>query len=373
MKLADLYARISPVLRPLGFPYSFLMRQRRAMYRSGWLSGYSPSCPCVSVGNIAWGGTGKTPLTGWLLAWAEKRGIKAVVLSRGYGGKPGPRPLLVRADTPVEQSGDEPLLLARAFPSASVVVFPHRSEAARFAENHLSPDILILDDGMQHLRVRRDADLVLLRPEDLSEDWNRVIPSGLWREGASALSSASAFAIKADEKKFASVDSAARERLASYGKPLFSFSLMPVGLKPLFPEKGSEMLSPEIYRKTPYILLSGVGNPCGVEETARTLLGREPVQHFDFDDHHRYSTVEIQALLKIAGVPLPLVCTAKDAVKLEHMGDIWGLTQVWIMETRVEFGSWLDFSNGGHASGGFSDWWEYWWTEHSGRASGRLA
>ena len=339
----------------------------------GWFSAYSPSCPCISVGNIAWGGTGKTPLTGWLLDWAEKQGIKAVVLSRGYGANPGTRPLLVSADTPVERSGDEPLLLARAFPKASVVVFPRRSEAARFAENHLSPDLLILDDGMQHLQVRRDADLVLLCPEDFTREWNRVIPSGPWREGPSALSSASAFAIKADAEKFASVSSAAQERLASYGKPLFSFSLIPLGLRPLSPEQGQEMLSPDIYRKNPYILLSGVGNPLGVEETARTLLGREPVQHFDFDDHHRYSAVEIQALLKIAGVPLPLVCTAKDAVKLEHLGDIWGLTPVWVMETRVEFGPWLDFSEDGHASGGFSGWWEKWWTEQTGRSFERLA
>lgn len=342
------------------------------MYHSGWLSGYSPACPCISVGNIAWGGTGKTPLTGWLLAWAEKQGIKAVVLSRGYGGNPGKKPLLVRPDTPVEQSGDEPLLLARAFPNASVVVFPRRSEAARFAENYLTPDILILDDGMQHLRIRRDADLVLLRPEDFNEEWNRVIPSGSWREGASALSSASAFAVKADEIQFSSLESVARARLAPYRKPLFSFSLAPVGLRPLFPKEG-ELLSPEVYKQTPYILLSGVGNPCGVEKTARALLGREPVQHFDFDDHHRYSAVEIQALLKIAGVPLPLVCTAKDAVKLEHMGDIWGLTQVWVLETRVEFGPWIDFAEDGSASGGFASWWEHWWNTHAGRASRGLA
>ncbi len=339
------------------------MRQRRALYRKGWISDYAPSCPCVSVGNISWGGTGKTPLTSWLLEWAQGRGLKAVVLMRGYRGKPGRRPLLVRRDTPVEQTGDEPLLLARAFPQASVVVFPRRSEAARFAENYLEPDLLILDDGMQHLNMRRDADIVLLRPEDFYEEWDRVIPSGSWREGSSALAAASAFAVKIKEEEFAALLPMAQRRLQRYGKPLFSFTLDPVCLRPLLPREGrnNTPLLPEQYRDRPYILVSGVGRPEQVEQSAREFLGREPVQHFDFDDHHPYSAVDVQALLKMAAAPLPVVCTAKDAVKLKSFAEEWGNMPVWILETRVRFGSCLDFASEKINMLSFVEWWEHWW------------
>ena len=362
MKLVDLYTRLSPLLRPLGLPYSLLMRQRRALYGQGLLGRYVPSCPVVSVGNIAWGGTGKTPLTAWLLQWAEDNGLKAVVLTRGYKGKPGKRPLLLRRDTPVEQSGDEPLLLARAFPKAAVVVFPKRDQAARFAESCLAPDFFILDDGMQHLAVQRSLDIVLLRPEDLLEEWDRVIPSGSWREGSSALSSASVFGIKAGPEEFERLIPEATRRLAHLGKPLFSFTLAPAGLRPVFPRRGENnpLLSPGEYRDRPYLLVSGVGNPEQVAATAKEIVGREPLYRFDFDDHHPFTEADVQALTKMGAAHLPVVCTAKDAVKLKSFSEIWGKAPLWALETRMEFGPCLAWDSRQPAFS-FPSWWEGWW------------
>lgn len=364
MKLADLYSRISPALRPLGLPYSLIMRQRRALYRNGWIAGYAPSRPCVSVGNISWGGTGKTPLTGWLLDWAARNDLKAVVLMRGYRGKPGKRPLLVRRDTPVEHTGDEPLLLARAFPQASVVVFPRRSDAARFAENCLEPDFFILDDGMQHLGMCRDLDIILLRPEDLDEQWGRVIPSGTWREGCSALGAASAFAIKAEPADFEELSSMARKRLAHFRKPLFSFTLAPQGLRPVFPRQGKNnpMLEPEAYAGQRYLLVSGVGKPEQVELTAQQLMGRPPERHFDYADHHLYSEADVKSLLRAADGKLPIICTPKDAVKLKSFDGLWDASvPLWMLETRVEFGPVLNFGADNGKVESFHAWWENWW------------
>lgn len=371
MKLTDIYSRLSPYLRPFGLPYSCLMRLRRALYQQGVFNSHTPTCPVISIGNIAWGGSGKTPLTGCLLQWAEDKGLKAVVLTRGYKGSPGKRPLLVRRDTPVEQSGDEALQLARAFPKASVVVFPKRAQAARFAENCLAPDFIVLDDGMQHLALQRNLDIVLLRPEDLLGEWNRAIPSGAWREGASALAAASAFCVKVSPADFEALLPAAQERLAAFGRPLFSFVLQPLGLRPVFPRQGKNhpLLSPEEYKDKPYLLISGVGDSGQVEKTACELMGRPPVSHFAFDDHYPYTETDVQGVLKLSPAPLPMVCTAKDAVKLKAFESAWGNVPLWTLETRVAFGPCRDYGAEGEGAVSFLDWWESRWRDLRNGAS----
>lgn len=349
-----LYSRLRPVLSPLGLPYALLMKRRRALFERGTAKQYTAACPCVSVGNIAWGGTGKTPLTAWLLSWAESKGLRAVVLTRGYGGNPGKRPLLVRPDTPPRQSGDEPLMLATAFPAAHILAFPKRAESARLAEATLAPDLFILDDGMQHLAVARDVNLVLLRPEDLDEEWNRVIPSGSWREGASALASASCFLLKADEAAFERLAPLAAERLRGFGRPVFGFSPCPVGLQPLH-APGEEQSADAALAGSPYILVSGVGNPASVEEAAFLLTGRPPLRHFAYADHHPYSAGDVQAIMKLSAAPLPVVCTAKDAVKLRAFADLWANTPVWVLEMKLRFGGVL------FSETGFPEWWEQRW------------
>ena len=397
MNSHDVYKSLSPLLRPLSLPYALLMAKRRKLYERGVLPSFIPQCPCVAVGNIAWGGTGKTPFAAWLLDWAGQRGLKAVVLTRGYGGNPGKKPLLVRAGTGAEQAGDEPLMLAQSFPEASVLVYPKRSESARYAHNHLDPDLLILDDGMQHLGMGRHADIVLLRPEDLEGGWDRVIPSGSWREGASALSAATVFAIKADAEELARLAPVAEKRLSAFGKGLFSFTLVPSGLRRLLnkdahhhtsgraPEcppcaeagqaaehsqdrraqEDSPLHIPEQeYHDRPYILVSGVGDPTLVEESATRVMGRPPLQHFDFEDHHPYSAADVQAIVKLSAAPLPVVCTAKDAVKLQEFREDWGNTPVWVMETELRFGPSL-FSD--HS---FPQWWQNWWDTRRGQRAG---
>lgn len=376
MKLKDCYAALSPVLRPLGMPYAKVMQWRRQLYATGRLAVAAPVCPCVSVGNIAFGGTGKTPLVSWLLEEARRAGRKAVVLSRGYRAKPGPEPLLVRCDTPVEKAGDEPLMLARQHPEAAVLVHPKRALSARYAAEHLAPDLMILDDGMQHLAVKRDLDLVLLRPDDLEGDWNRVIPSGPWREGVTALNAASAFLIKAGPEEFARLEPQLRRRVQGYERPVFSFELEPVGLRPLFSagggpgedapgeeepghqEPGGGATGCVAAGETPfdgaYALLSGVGNPAGVEASATRFMGRPPLQHFDFPDHHAYTGTEVQAVLKMLPVPLPVLTTAKDAVKLAAFAPLFANSPAYVLHSRAVFGPAL------FCSQDFPAWWRAW-------------
>ena len=113
--------------------------------------------------------------------------------------------------------------------------------------------------------------------------------------------------------------------------------------------------------------MSGVGSPGQVEAPAEAILGRAPLQHFDFSDHHSYDPVEIQAMLKIAAAPVPVVCTAKDAVKLGRMRDVWGLTPVWVLETGVQFGPALAVNAIATSSATFADWWQEWWSAKRSR------
>lgn len=356
-------------LQPLGAAYALLMRGRRALYAMGALAAHLPACPCVSIGNIALGGSGKTPLVSLLLDWARERGVKAVVLSRGYKGRCGASPLAVRFDTPPGVCGDEALMLARVHSQATVLVHPRRTKAARLAEDFLQPELFILEDGMQHLALRRGADIVLLRPQDLEADWNRVLPAGPWREGKSALAAATVFALKLDAGG-ESLSSSALERLACLDRPVYPFRLQVKTLRPLvangnflngeapgpclYPDACSAVSAfcPEDLRGQPYMLASGVGNPAGVESTAARFMGLEPERHFIFADHHFFTEADVRAIAVAAPLSWPLLCTAKDAVKLEAFAGSFAGRALLVMDSVPVFEPSL-FTNLS-----FLDWWE---------------
>jgi tetraacyldisaccharide 4'-kinase len=388
---AALHKSARPWLRPAAELYAGIMQKRRRFYASGVLPSYSPSIPTVSVGNIAMGGSGKTPLVSFLLTWAVKRGKRAVVLIRGYGGKPGAAPLAVRADTSPAICGDEGLMLARAYPEATVLAHPRRALAAELAERFLRPDLLILDDGMQHLALRRSVDIVLLRPRDLDEDYDLVLPAGPWREGAKALGQADVFAVKLGADP---LSGRALERLAALGRPVYPFRLRAIALRPLFsqggtggrPERTAHDLCPaqagkgsglngagrenvggkDICRDGAgvndvdgdgapgrlYLLASGVGNPSGVENTAAAFMGRRPARHFIFADHHRFTAKGLRDMLADAPSGLPLLCTAKDAVKLEAFPSLFAGREVFVLETALVFEPPL------FTDTSFCSWWE---------------
>ena len=342
----------------MGRGYALAMALRREGYSTGRLHSYRPKVPVLSVGNIAMGGTGKTPVTSWLLDWARAKGKKACVLSRGYGGNPGHEPLLVSADTPVALCGDEPLLLARTHPQARVVVFPRRVASARLAEAELAPDLFLLDDGMQHLALARDVNLVLLRPEDFSDaEWGKVVPHGFWREGVEALASASAFLVKTPPGLLAGL--AAEKRLAPYGRPLFSFSLEPCGAVPVLPamQDGSghcRSWQGLAAKDLPgglgaeYSLITGVGNPAQVLQTVTDFMQRPPLCHLAFADHHPFSGAEVATFRREGRL---VICTEKDAVKLAPFLDP-SESGFFALRVRASFGPAL------FTSLSFEDWLE---------------
>lgn len=346
--LAEKQDRLRHVLGPLSRLYAFLMWSRRALYAAGYIKRWAPPCPTVSVGNIGSGGSGKTPLAGWFLAWAGQHAVPAVLLTRGYKARPQRYPHLVTSKCLPEEAGDEPLMLARENPAARVLVDPARRRAGEFAAREFNPKLIVLDDAFQHLDVQRDLDLVLLTPNDLGAGWNRVIPAGTWREGEGALLAADAFLIKVSRDRFKHLRNLVEQRLMVFEKPIFSFSLAPTGLKRVNREERHGD-----FEAKPYLLVSGVGDPDQVERTAFRYLGYGPQRHLAFPDHHFFTkddALEIEARAQQARCPYVL-CTPKDAVKLGDMaGDIF-----WTFDLNVEFGPCL------YSPDPFPAWWEHRW------------
>lgn len=327
---------LQPLLTPLGQAYGLLMRARRCAYESGRFHRWRPPCPCISVGNIGMGGSGKTPLCAHILQWADARDELGVVLTRGYGAKPGRLPLLVLPGANPAQAGDEPLLLASASAKARVVVDPLRARSGPWAYKRFDPDYMLLDDGFQHLPVERDLDLVLLTPRDLGPGWNRVCPAGGWREGASALSRASAFCIKVGEDELFGLRAGIERRLARFGRPVFTFALRPVGLERM----NSATRQPEATRDLggeDYLFSCGLGDPEQAAATAARLLGRAPKAVLSFADHRAYTQADVRRITEAAQAAgaAHVVVTAKDAVKLARLD---GAESFWTLSTRLVFG-----------------------------------
>jgi tetraacyldisaccharide 4'-kinase len=216
------------------------------------------------------------------------------------------------------------------------VVDPVRSRSGPWAMEQFSPDVILLDDGFQHLAVRRHLDIVLLSPDDLVRDWNRVNPAGRWREGARALKRAHALLLNRTSGDVSDLSF----RLASLDNPWFPFRVRPGGLRSIASGE-YRSLGPE----QPYLLITGIANPERVFHTAVDLLGRPPVETFLYPDHHAYTETDVAAIRRACDRHGAVaVTTAKDAVKLARFED----------ERFLVIDLTLDFPPGDH--GTFPDW-----------------
>ena len=315
---------LAPLLLPLSLLYGFGGALRRRRARNGSLHAWKISRPCVSVGNISWGGTGKTPVTDWLLDHASRHGLRAAVLTRGYKAHPSSLPLRATPLLPASECGDEPLMLASRHPDAVIVVDPDRNRAAQYVERTCPPDFYILDDGFQHLTTARDLDIVLLDKDDVRlapapgrepSNWNRVIPAGTWREPVSALSDAGIFLIKAEPEEWPELVHALKTRLKPWPRPVFAFRMAPVGLKPVLSEKHDAAQKDASAVPGPYAFVCGIGDPSQAVRTVSDFFGRKPETVLSFSDHHDFGKEKNT----LENLHLPIICTGKDAVKLASL------------------------------------------------------
>lgn len=307
-------------LRPFEAVYRWALARRAAAYRDGRRHVWRAGVPVIVVGNVTLGGTGKSPLVAWLGRYLSERGWRPGIVSRGYGGKAGRGtgyPLRVTTQTPSAHSGDEPRMLARQT-GLPVVVDPDRPRGAQ-ALLDLGCDIIISDDGLQHLALGRDIELIVVDGRRGFGN-GHCLPAGPLREPLSRLDAADAVLING-EATFAPPEGAYCFRLApSRWRALGDDAVFP--LAPL-PFHG------------PVHAVAGIGNPGRFFDTL-VHLGIEAKPHA-FPDHHRFTAQDLYF-----GDDLPVVMTAKDAEKSESMA----LDQGWVLEVEAEpsadFQAWLD-------------------------------
>jgi tetraacyldisaccharide 4'-kinase len=283
--------------------------------------------PVISVGNISMGGTGKTPVCQFLADYFAQKAKRPVILTRGYKSRPGSLPHLVSINDDPKLCGDEPLLLARSLTEkADIVVDPNRSRSAVWAMNNLNPDVFILDDGFQHVRLKRDKNLVLLTPHDLESGWDRVFPWGVWRENEQGLERADLFLVNLWGRNIKEIKRLAVQKAALRQRPVYWMDVSIEKLKNIVSADSVRDIS-----KRPYILVTGVANPQKIVLSIRDFLGYGPISHLPFPDHHDYGQDSVKAIIALAeeaGVK-DIICTSKDAVKLNPIPGL----RVW--ETKI--------------------------------------
>ena len=306
--------------RPLSPLYGALMRKRAAWYRSGVMESVDLSVPVISVGNLTMGGTGKTPMTIYVAGCLLAAGYKPAIVSRGYGGKARQEINLVsdgkQCLLDVVQAGDEPRLMAESLPGVAVVTGVKRPVAADFAVKELGADVIILDDGFQHMALQRDLDLVLFKAPGFLGS-GRVFPGGELREPIEALSRAHAFVITGVDRQNRPAAEDFKKFLGEGfpGKPVFMAEYRFKSLLDQAGESvGKEVLGQELYG------FCGLAEPGGflrtISEQGGGLFGFSV-----FPDHHPYTATDLDNLVAAAGDfgCDALLTSEKDMVKLRDL------------------------------------------------------
>ena len=182
-KIETIWRDKNPVsigLLPLSYLYRFLMLLRRALFQAGIFKSHRTKCPVIIIGNISSGGNGKTPFTIWLVEWLKTQGFRPGVIIRGYKGTAADWPILIDTSLSVTDVGDEAWLLSSRI-DAPVVAGPDRYADCLKLLAETDCNIIISDDGLQHLALRRDFEIVLT-PETVYSGNGFCLPAGPMRE-----------------------------------------------------------------------------------------------------------------------------------------------------------------------------------------------
>ena len=298
------------ILRKIAFPFSLIYGMvvylRNLMYDKGLFTSVSYETPTICVGNLSVGGTGKTPMTEYLLRMLEHH--RVAVLSRGYKRK-SKGFVLAMSQSNVLDLGDEPYQLHRKFPSVSVAVDADRRNGMEQLEHYVKPEVIVLDDAFQHRRVKPTFSLLLTAYDQLyAEDW--YLPTGNLRDAKKEAHRADVIIVTkcpdgltlSDQKTVM-----AKLKPKSHQKVLFA-SLRYAD--EVTDGKGNHMLLQALQDKD-VALVTGIASP---EPLLRhlTTMGIK-VLHYEFGDHHDFTEKDIQ---KFSGHDLVLT-TEKDFVRLE--------------------------------------------------------
>ncbi len=300
--------------------YSRLMLVRARLYQRGVFPVFRAPVPVVSIGNLLMGGTGKTPHVKAVCGYLCSRGFRPAVIIRGYGGRAGRGPLVVSDRRNVhaspEAAGDEPVMLARELSGVPVVAGSDRAAGSRLAVEELEADVLVLDDGFQHMALFRDVDIVLV-PAVNPFGNGHVFPGGMLREPPEALCRASCLLITGREQVSDAEALGLRQGLQELCPelPVFDSKVRAARIATVCGKPGANAVPP-----AKVAALSAIGNPEGFSRTLEKA-GIRPVLVLSYPDHHGYTVSDLKRIcrrVKASGADAVII-TAKDAVKIEPL------------------------------------------------------
>lgn len=290
---------------PTGLVYGAAVRIRNLLYDWGLLRAEQGPIPVVSVGNLAVGGTGKTPVSAWIAASLKDHGRTPAIVSRGYGE-------------------DELRLHRRWNPEVPVIRARRRLEGVQEAAR-LGCDVAVLDDGFQHRALAREVDVVLLSPAHPLPP--RLLPRGPFREGLRSLRRAHLILVTAKGTPQEERAGALVRELGgrSGGAPVH---LVRIVAGPWQTLEGEPAEAPE----APVLIVASVADPDSFVDLVEERIGTQP-EAMTFPDHHDYGRKDVEGIAaRAAG--RPVVTTEKDAVKLERHADLLPGARVLPLEPR---------------------------------------
>ena len=290
---------------------------RAGAYDRGLLAVKHLPVPCISVGNLSVGGTGKTPLVAWLVEALSALGARPAVVSRGYGGSArGPERVTAAGGVDAARRfGDEPTLLAARYPDVPVVVGRDRHAAGLLAVDPGGATVVVADDAFQHRRLARDIDIAVL---DASRGLGNgcQLPAGPLRESPGSLARAGFVVLN---RVGAASDLMGLRRLVAQLAPRASLAEADFAFAGW---RDARTGAPaELPAGAAVYAFSGIANPGSFRRTLE-VLGVSVAGEEVFRDHHPYGAREIERLQRAAAASgaAAAVTTAKDAVRIPGWG-----------------------------------------------------
>jgi tetraacyldisaccharide 4'-kinase len=303
-------------LAPLEAVYSAAVTLRGKLYDAGILRAHETAIPAVGVGNLSVGGTGKTPFAAWIARGLASRGARPAIVLRGYGE-------------------DEPLVHRVLNPTIPVIVAADRVRGTVQARS-TGADIAVLDDAFQHRRARRQADIVLVSADRWSPE-PHLLPAGPFREPISAIRRATIVVItrKAETTKMAELVAERVDEIAR-GIPIAIAELSPRALVELGSQR--ERAVADLDGRDVRALLA-IGDPHAFVRQLEAHGARVTAKVFP--DHHHFTDDEIASFVRAVPADAIVVCTLKDAVKLEgrwprEAAPPWYVSQHVVVERGTE-------------------------------------
>lgn len=305
-----------------------VIRIRLFFYSTGIFKIKELPCKVISIGNITVGGSGKTPMAIYLADALTKKGKKVVVLSRGYKSKNKDIDIVSDGKNIFlnpDEAGDEPFLIAKKTKNIPVVIGKDRYKAGLFAVDRFQPDIIILDDGFQHIRLKRDKDIVLI--DSIRGFGNgHLLPRGILREPIDSLKRADNIFISNDKNE----EIIHKIRASGAAAPLKSFKYKPSGFVNLADDT---MIEPDKLKNKNILAFAGIANPISFFKTLEGL-GIAIKEKMVFPDHHKYNSKDIDKIKTHTNSIDCFITTEKDGVKIKDL--LSGNIVVYALSIDVE-------------------------------------